>query len=229
MRSRIVVAGLVAFGALFVSIALCDTPQSAAVTDPAGDTSVKDAPAYQDIVAADVTRIDAGGGDVYFVLRQTHAGPITADSAMPSNPGGIKEVLFDWGLVVENGTPLPRWPLAGNGHPHDDDIMIWLTWDGDSFVGLLADRRPVFSGGEIVFSEVDFAIDGNDVLLFIPADLIGDPDTFLWRCAVINVTSGNVPFDPNQPPHNGNGDANSNGTWGFNVVDNAGVPFTQFP
>jgi hypothetical protein len=38
-----------------------------------------------------------------------------------------------------------------------------------------------------------------------------------------------VPFDPNLPAHNGNGDANSNGTWGFDVVDDAGLPFTQFP
>ena len=72
MSSRIVVAGLSALAALFVSAAHADTPLSAGVTDPAGDTAVKDAPAYQDIIAADVTRVDAGDGDIYYVLRQTH-------------------------------------------------------------------------------------------------------------------------------------------------------------
>lgn len=229
MKSTGILAGFAAFAVLSLSVALGDAPDSVAVTDPAGDTSVKDAPAYQDIISADVTRIDAGGGDVYYVLRQTHAGPITADSTLPRNPGGIKEVLFDWGLVVGDGTPLARWPLSGNGNHNSDDIMVWLTWDGDGFVGLLADRRPVASGGQVVLSEVEFAIDGNDVLLFIPADLIGDPDAFLWRCAVIDVTAASVPFDPDAAAHNGNGASTANGTQGFTIVDLAGEPFTQFP
>jgi len=229
MRSRSLVSALAALTVLFVSVAFGDTPQSVLLTSPAGNTEVKDAPAYQDIIEAEVTRVGDGGGDTYYVFREGMAGPLTADSSLPSNPGGIKEVLWDWGIDTDGTTFPTGYPFSGKGNTRPYEFMIWLDWDGERFTGVLIDRRPLLRGEQAVLSEIEFAIDGADVLLFVPAALLGDPETFQWRCGTVDVVAVNVGANPDAGVHAGKGAANGNGTDGYHTVDSAGFPFTPFP
>jgi hypothetical protein len=198
------------------------------VTDPPGDTNVKGAPAYQDIVEAEVTKVTAENGEVQYIFRNRMAGPLTIQSILPSNPGGIKEVMWDWGISTDETTFSKGYPFSGIGNTSAYDFMLFLGWDGQRFAGALLDRRPLLIDEHAVLSKIDFALDGADILLFVPATRLGNPEKFLWRCGSVDLVAGSVSTDPDSDLHNGASNS-LNGMSGFHSVDTAGFPFTAFP
>ena len=226
--SRSSVLGIAMATALLAGpVALGDTSQSVTVPDEVGDTTVKDAPAYQDIIEAEVTKVIPEQGEPYFIFREGLAGAVTRDSPFPSHPGGVKHILWDFGIGTSE-PPFPSgYPFAGNGNRRNEDYLVWLDWDGECFRGVLVDRTPLRRGEPAKLSSVDFALCGADVLLFVPAALL--PDEFVWACGTVSVMCANIGFNPGEDLHAGGNAADLNGTEGYLGVDGAGFPGTPFP
>jgi hypothetical protein len=159
------------------------------VADPVGDASHK-APGYMDIVGAQLTD---SGGMLHF--QMTVAEPIPASPVLP--PPATKQISWHWLIDTDPttspaGSPLPP---GENGAP---ELIVTVAWDGSAFSAFLHDRRPLLTGGQPIFTRLDYTISQRLLRVDVQARALGNPSSFSWGGVTI-YWSG--PFDGNDRFH----------------------------
>jgi hypothetical protein len=202
--------------------------ESIIVTGPVGDTLVKKAAAYQDVVEAQIIEVFPSDEEPYFVLRQTLAAPVPLLPPLLAFPSGTKHMLWVWGISSDETTSPVGFPFTGIGQANPYEYMVWLGWDGSEFTGVLLDRRPLLLGEAPILRGIEFAINGDEVVLFVPAILLDNCSQFQWRCGTVNLMAAGYDPDLEFGSHLGNAEQ-TNGNQGFVAVDHVGFPFTAFP
>jgi hypothetical protein len=173
------VAGCTALGAvvlLDVARATADTTTSVVsmVSDPAGDTLFNNAPAFQDWVRGEVTRLASGN----FELMMEMATPVPIHPPLP--PPGVNQLWWVWAFDLDPTTSPSGYPFkeAGGRRP---EFMVHVEWDGTGFAGTAIDRRPLLAGEEAILVPVQFSVSGTRVDAVLPSTLVGDvPASFVW-------------------------------------------------
>jgi len=173
-------------GALAASLVLTvSVPASAASpsvrTDPAGDTLIKDAPGYMDMVSIQLA--ERGG---MFEFQMSVAAPVPAAPPLP--PPATKGISWNWGLDTNPTTFPAGYPLPP-GLPGTVEFVITITWDGSAFRAFLVDRRPLLTGGQAVITPLDYTISGTLLQVDVNADAVGNPSSFGWG-ATTTYSSG---------------------------------------
>jgi hypothetical protein len=181
-------------GALAAALVLAvSAPASAAnpsvVTDPVGDALYK-APGYMDIVSAQLA--DLGGT---FEFKMSVAEPIPATPPLPTP--GTKQISWHWYLSTDP-TTFPAGSPFAPGYHGGAEFIITVAWDGSAFRAFLHDRRPLLTGGQAVFTPLDYTISGTLLQVDVEANALGDPSSFSWGSATF-YWSG--PFDSNNGEH----------------------------
>jgi len=165
-------------GSVVVVMALA-LPASAATTvtatDPAGDTESK-VPGYLDLVSATATE---EGQTFVFTTQVADPIPSAAGKLSPA-----KAARWVWGIDTDP-TTAPKGTPVSPGHALPVELVLWVTWDGNSFAGSLIDRRPLLTGGEAIVTPLPFVIQSNLVSMTVAASAIGDPTSFRWNSATI--------------------------------------------
>ena len=141
------------------------------VSDPVGDAQAH-APAFQDVVAGQMTR--TANGDFELVMEL--AGPVPGT---PNRPGR-SEIWWAWAFDLDPTTSPAGYPFreAGGRRP---EFLVYVSWDGTEFAGTAIDRRPLLTGGEAVITPVAFRISGTTIEAVAPSKLIGVvPASFHW-------------------------------------------------
>jgi hypothetical protein len=181
-----------------------DQPVSAqisTVVDPVGDTSIP-APAFQDIVSAQMTMTASGGFELLMELE----GSVPGSPILP--PPGLNQIWWSWMFDLDPTTS-PRGYPASPGVTLIPEFIVYVSWDGTQFAGTAVDRRPLLTGGTAIITPVPFFITGTKVEAVLDFTVIGEvPPIFDWRPTTLDWAS---PL----------------GAGGYFVVDNA--PFTEFP
>jgi len=180
---------LAGFTALAAPGALGDVVST--VLDPVGDTRL-DAPTFQDIVSARMTRTASGD----FELMMEMAGPVPVSPPLP--PPATNQIWWFWGFDLDltaspRGFPLPP------GTAVVPEFIVCVSWDGAAFAGTAIDRRPLLSGGAAIVTPVPFSITGTRVEAVLPSTLIGDvPRSIGWHLRTMDwsgpVGSGGYHF-----------------------------------
>jgi hypothetical protein len=168
--------------------------QTRTISDPVGDVRFN-APPFQDIVIAQVTKTERGG----FRLVMGMGGPVPG--APPRPRPGVNEIWWVWGFDLDS-TTFPRgYPFTPT--PAGEvrvEFVVYVGWDGTEFAANAIDRRPLLTGGEAIITPVPFSINGTMVEVDL-GTVMGDvPPGAVW-----NV----VTFDWSGPV----------GSEGANVVD----------
>ena len=179
-KTRWTLAGFMALGALG-AVAVFDVAPATAddapsvvstILDPVGDTKFN-APAFQDVVVGQMTK--TANGDFHLLMEM--AGPVPVNPPMP-HPAR-SEIWWAWGFNLDPTTSPRGWPATGVGLP--GEFVVIVSWDGSEFAGTAVDRRPLLTGGEAIFTPVQFSINGAIVEAVLPYELIGDvPPSFVW-------------------------------------------------
>jgi hypothetical protein len=175
--------GAITLLAAILSAAGPVSAQISTVLDPVGDTKCN-APAFQDVVLGRMTK--TAGGDFHLLMEM--AGPVPVNPPMP-HPART-EIWWGWGFNLDPTTRPAGWPnqaSIGSGLPAE--LVVIVSWDGTEFACTAVDRRPLLTGGEAIFTPVQFSINGTIVEADLPYALIGDVppsfewDTFIWDWA----------------------------------------------
>jgi hypothetical protein len=145
------------------------------VTDPEEDAVASQGngltgEAYQDIVGAEVT---AEGGVFTFTMDLTAAIP-----AAPILSHGI--TLLEWSWNLNTGPELPKGFPFATGSVAPPEFMVMVLWNGTTFTGILIDRRPLLTGGDVAITSVPFSIAGATVSASVNESLLGHPSSFAW-------------------------------------------------
>ena len=161
------------------------------VSDPVGDAGF-DAPTFQDIVSAQMTRTASGD----FELLMEMAGPVPAVPPMPLPAS--HQIWWFWGLDLDLTTSPRGYPLPP-GSAIVPEFIVQVSWDGTAFAGTAIDRRPLLSGGEAILTPIPFSIGGTRVEACLASALIGDvPPSFAWHLRTMDwsgpVGSGGYHF-----------------------------------
>jgi hypothetical protein len=174
--------------------------QTSTAVDSVGDTSIP-APAFQDIVGAELTK--SANGD--FELLMELAGSVPCAPILP--PPGLNQIWWSWMFDLDPTTS-PRGYPASPGVAIAPEFIVYVSWDGTQFAGTAVDRRPLLTGGTAIITPVQFFITGTTVEAVLECTVIGAvPSIFDWRPSTLDWAS---PL----------------GTGGWIVVDNA--DFTEF-
>jgi len=161
------------------------------VTDPVGDAgwnensgpgSLKKAPAWLDLASASVALQGSR-----FLFAWDLAAPVPSDPAADSAiPAHSDHVCIGRGLDTDPATAPVGYPNTQN-ESDPVEFYVALCWNptgsfglGTGFVGLLMDRRPLLAGDPAVVTQVDFHIDGQQVVIAVDAAALGEPATFAW-------------------------------------------------
>ncbi|MEP7158526.1 MAG: hypothetical protein ABI797_03805 [Chloroflexota bacterium] len=185
--------------------------QTLTLSDPAGDTADLSAstmtPAYMDMVSASIIRT---GPD--FEFSMTLRAPIPNQPALPRQ---VKEIRWIWMLDTDRTTFPAGYPLPpGQGHAVPPEFMVIVAWDGSLFRSYLADRRPLLTGSQAIFTPVSFTSSGTQLTASVDAVSVGDPQTFGVRMlTVFWLTSSQA----------------ANGFAFADVLPNAAPPFVEWP
>jgi len=153
---------------------------SAVVLDAIGDVK-KQAPAWLDLVSASITRRDGR-----FFFEAELAAPIPTDPALdPAVPEHSDHLCVGHGLDTDPTTPV-GYPF-GKNEANYAEFYVAMCWTptgsfglGTGFNGLLLDRRPLLSGGQVVVAPVQLSIQGTHVSIVVDAAALGDPAAFAW-------------------------------------------------
>jgi hypothetical protein len=178
-KTRWTLAGFTALGAaaLFdVALATADSSPSVATTlsDPVGDTLLN-APAFQDIVSARMTRL--ANGD--FELLMEMAGPVPVAPPLPSPAN--QQIWWFWGFDLDLGASPRGYPVPP-GSAIVPEFIVYVSWDGSAFAGTAIERRPLLSGGEAILTSVPFTVSGTSVEGVLDSTLIGEaPPSIGWH------------------------------------------------
>ncbi|MEP7147962.1 MAG: hypothetical protein ABI857_03680 [Acidobacteriota bacterium] len=195
-RSKHIALGAIALLAAILLTAAPVSAQTSTVTDPVGDTYLNNAPAFQDIVFARMTKTASGD----FELLMEMAGPVPVAPTVP--PQGHSEIWWNFIFDLDPATAPQGYPTPP-GIPFLAEFILYVSWDGAEFAGTAVDRRPLLAGGEAIITPVPFRINGTIVEADLASELIGAvPPSFRWRPNTIDWAG---PF----------------GSEGRNVVDNA--------
>jgi hypothetical protein len=90
------------------------------------------------------------------------------------------DVLFDTDKNPDTGT---TWPLISNDTGYD--YMARMNLEDKQYGGtLLETHTGVWSDIDYIVSLYNYKITGNIVELYVPAEAIGNPDSFYWIIAV---------------------------------------------
>ena len=143
------------------------------VSDAAGDT-IANAPAFQDIVSAELTM--AANGDFELLLEM--AGAVPAAPKLP--PAAHTEIWWVWAFDLDPNTAVTGYPVVFPGS--EPEFIVYVSWDGTAFAGTAIDRRPLLlAGGQAIITPVEFNISGTMIDAVLPSTLIGAfPQSFLW-------------------------------------------------
>jgi hypothetical protein len=178
-----------------------ESVQMSEVLDPVGDTSIP-APAFQDIVGAEMTMTTSGGFEMLMEL----AGSVPGAPILP--PPGLNQIWWSWMFDLDP-TASPRGYPAPPGVAIIPEFIVYVSWDGTQFAGTAVDRRPLLTGGAATVTPVPFFITGTRVEALLDFTVIGEaPPIFDWRPSTLDW-------------------AGPLGAGGWIVVDNA--DFTEFP
>ena len=117
--------------------------------------------------------------------------------AIPDRPSLLGGKIVDWVFAIDaNTSTAPQgWP-GPNGFPDASEYQVVLWWDGTRFTAGVADRIPLLTGGEVHITEVPFEIDGNQLRVSVPPQLIGDPVQFGFLALTESRTQADVRVDP---------------------------------
>jgi hypothetical protein len=148
---------------------------TSSVTDPEGDAVASQGngltgEAYQDIVGAEVT---AEGHVFTFTMDVAAAIP-----AAPVLSHGI--TLLEWSWNLNTSPEFPKGFPFATGNVAPPEFMVMVLWNGPTFTGILIDRRPLLTGGDVVITSVPFSIEGATVSASVNASLLGHPSSFAW-------------------------------------------------
>ncbi len=148
-------------------------------TDPAGDALYK-APGFMDILRAELAE-DSGT----FYFRMTVAAAIPNDPRLPK-PANAS---IRWAFPIDSdpatfppGDPFPQ----NQAGPSEFNTRVF--WDGKAFTASLLDRRPLLEGGEAILTPLAFTVSGAEVLVAVPASLIG-ASTFRWGAVTVYAST----------------------------------------
>jgi hypothetical protein len=156
-----------------LGLALPKSDQTSTILDPVGDTYLVNAPAFQDIVRAQVTK--TADGDFHLLMEM--AGNVPENPPLP--PPGVREIWWQWGFDFDPNTFPAGYPYPGPGLRAE--FLAYVRWDGTDFAGILIDRRPLLTGGEALITSVPISIDGTIVEAVLASELLGDvPPSFVW-------------------------------------------------
>jgi hypothetical protein len=201
MRSAIAIGLLL--GVLAVASAVpANAASSSTVSDPVGDTARisgnVSAPAYLDIVEVPVTK--QGG---VFEFSMDLAAPVPNEPLLVS---GAKQWVWEWLLDTDPTTFPTGYPRVPQLHSHPEFALI-VEWDQGPFTAFIVDRRPTLTGGEPVFTPIEFSVNDEHVSVFVEAEIIDDPVSFgfrgvtrAWRGPAETEAFVNVDGAPNAAP-----------------------------
>lgn len=152
-----------------VLIWLTQKRQTSSATDPHGDQR-GNRPDYRDVVKAQIIkRADS------VVFRAEVAGPVPQRPALPPS---IVELVWEWLVQSDIREPTGFPNLAGSRHW--PELQAQLVWSGSEFKAVIIDRRPTFTGGEVVLKSIPFTIDGVQLELRAAWSEIAMPNKFDW-------------------------------------------------
>jgi hypothetical protein len=63
--------------------------------------------------------------------------------------------------------------------------MVFVVWDGSRFRAYLADRRPLLTGGQSIFTPISFTRSGAQLTASMDAASLGDPPRFAVRMLTV--------------------------------------------
>lgn len=168
--------------ALVGAVPVWASSQTLTLSDPEGDTADLNAsaitPAYLDMVGASISKDGA-----VFEFSMTLAAPIPSSPALPPE---AKELRWIWMLDTDRATFPAGYPLPpGPGQAAPPEFMVIVAWDGSEFNPYLADRRPLLTGGDSVFTPVSLTTSGTELTASVDAASLGDPSSFGVRMLTV--------------------------------------------
>lgn len=160
-------------------------------------------PAYMDMVRVEITRTSDS-----LVLVMEMAAPVPEQppleglqiaaqcgDASCTSPSAVVEPVVElkwiWSIDTDRSTCATGFPWApGTQYPYEtfigcSEIMVEVVWDGTAFAGLLIDRRPILTGGEVIVTPIRFTISGATVQLTVDLTTIELPDRFGWWASTL--------------------------------------------
>jgi len=155
---------------------------ASSITDPVGDVKNK-VPAWLDIVSASITLRGR-----LFTFEAELAAPVPADPALdPDVPPQTDHVaLAAYALDTDPTTAPVGYPFNKN-EAVIFEFFLGVLWNptgsfgvGTGFIGLVADRRPLLTGGQATITAIPFTIQGTHVSAVVDAAALGNPATFAW-------------------------------------------------
>ena len=144
--------------------------QTSVLTDPSGDTDFN-APGFQDIIRAEVTKESDG-----FVVRMEVAAAVPANPTLPRP--GVSEIWWVWALQFDPTSP-QGYPIAP-GETLPSEVHCHIGWNGTSFSAEVIDRRPLLNGGQPIIMTVPFSVQGSTLELHVPSAVVGNRSSFGW-------------------------------------------------
>ena len=167
------------------------TISSAVYTDPVGDLFDKNGNSttgenYLDIVKSQIS-LTAGLYTVHIELNE-HCPQQTSEPT----------TFIEWDILIDtdkNANTGTKWPLIGNDIGYD--YMARMTLQDTQYgQGLLKVNTNTWSDIDYLVAVYNWQKVGNIIDIYIPANVIGSPDSFNWIIAVRKYMSADPPNLP---------------------------------
>jgi hypothetical protein len=177
------------------------TISSAVYTDPVGDLFDKNGNSttgenYLDIVKSQIS-LTAGLYTIHIELNE-HCPQQTSEPT----------TFIEWDILIDtdkNANTGTKWPLIGNDIGYD--YMARMTLQGTQYgQGLLKVNTNTWSDIDYLVAVYNWQKVGNIIDLYIPANVIGSPDSFNWIIAIrkyMSTDPPNLPSVSDKAPNQG--------------------------
>jgi hypothetical protein len=163
---------------------------SSVILDQAGDAAInKGAQDYQDIVRVEITKVGTN-----FVFTMDLAAPVPDNPPVPSWADLIQwEFFLDTDQRCAMGYPFTKNTVSCFEFQVEHRVYrsgFSDPYDRTSSAGILVDRRPLFDGGQVIITPIQFTIEGARLTWVVNAASLGDPSTFKWGSDVPAASAG---------------------------------------
>lgn len=148
---------------------------SGMLSDPAGDAG--DAPAFLDLLAAGVSEADRT-----FTFAFGLAEPIPASFEVPKGWDGL---LWSFCIDTDASKTPTGYPFSGTTAAPCEYIVAAVSTGHDA-KGLVIERGSGSAGKPRTSTPV--IVDGANLTISVPADVLGDPARFTWVAAGSELT-----------------------------------------